>query len=390
MKYGIMDDSDLMNLYPQRLHSIHSEVSSSGSNDLSVLERDINQIPDKDNIDNLKNEIMHSLNVDQREQINFLKDEILFLREESRQKNKYIEMLYKDRSKKCDSTSTEEEDDIEHEDQINSETDLSSLMNSLIAKKVICATNNINVSEASHDTITNKYKYVTIRKEKNKNHNYNIQNHISNIREEKHRLFLQHIEKENNTNDTNACYDEFPTVGLTVEDDEEYESITDKRWPPNTTLITGDSILNNLEERRMNKQYPVKIRQFPGPDIQDMFHYISPLLQRMPQYIILHIGCNDAPNKNSNVIFNGIMQLKTYILSQLPKAQVIISCPVLRTDSAKAQLTLKRLRNNVMKGENIIIHDNIDNSCLGKAGLHLNAKGTGRLAMNFISLMRRL
>ena len=171
-------------------------------------------------------------------------------------------------------------------------------------------------------------------------------------------------------------------MGLTVEDDEEYESITDKRWPPNTTLTTGDSILNNLEERRMNKQ-------FPGADIQDMFHYISPLLQRMPQYIILHIGCNDAPNKNSNVIFNGIMQLKTYILSQLPKAQVIISCPVLRTDNAKAQLTLKRLRDNVMKGENIIIHDNIDNSCLGKAGLHLNAKGTGRLAMNFISLMRR-
>ena len=201
MKYGIMDDSDSMNLYPHRLHSIHSEFSSSGSNDLSVLERECDQAP--------------------QPQKNFLKDEFLFLREESRQKNKYIEMLYKDRSKKCDSTSTEEEDDIEHEDQINSETDLSSLMNSLITKKVICATNNINVSETSHDTITNKYKYVTIRKEKNKNHNYNIQNQISNIREEKHRLFLQHVQKENNTNDTNACYDEFPTAGLTVEGDEE-------------------------------------------------------------------------------------------------------------------------------------------------------------------------
>ena len=33
----------------------------------------------------------------------------------------------------------------------------------------------------------------------------------------------------------------------------------------------------------------------------------------------------------------------------------------------------------------IIIYDNIDNSCLGKAGLHLNARCTERLVMNFMS-----
>ena len=92
------------------------------------------------------------------------------------------------------------------------------------------------------------------------------------------------------------------------------------RWPPNTILITGDLILNNLEERRMNKKYPAKIRAFPGDDIHDMFHFISSLIQRRHQYIIQHIGCNDATNKNSNVIFNGIMELKPYILSQLPKS----------------------------------------------------------------------
>ena len=63
---------------------------------------------------------------------------------------------------------------------------------------------------------------------------------------------------------------------------------------------------------------------------------------------------------------------------------------MLRTDNAKASLTLERLRDRVMNGENIIVHNNIDNSCLGKAGLHVNAKGIGRLAMNFISLMRQL
>ena len=39
-------------------------------------------------------------------------------------------------------------------------------------------------------------------------------------------------------------------------------------------------------------------------------------------------------------------------------------------------------------GHDIIIHVNIDNSCLGgKAGLHLNARCTGRLVMNFMNRM---
>ena len=40
--------------------------------------------------------------------------------------------------------------------------------------------------------------------------------------------------------------------------------------------------------------------------------------------------------------------------------------------------------------KNIIRNDNIDGSCLSKGGLHLNDKGSGRLAMNFLSLIRRL
>ena len=84
------------------------------------------------------------------------------------------------------------------------------------------------------------------------------------------------------------------------------------------------------------------------------------------------------------------MKLKSYIMSKLPNSQVFISCPVLRTDNAKASLTLLGVRSKIMHlDENVIIHENIDNTCLGKAGLHLNAKGTGRLAMNFISLMRQ-
>ena len=56
---------------------------------------------------------------------NFLKDEIQFFCEEARQKNKYIEMLCKDRAKSLH---------MPNEDAQN-ETDLSSLMNTIRDQK---------------------------------------------------------------------------------------------------------------------------------------------------------------------------------------------------------------------------------------------------------------
>ena len=52
----------------------------------------------------------------------------------------------------------------------------------------------------------------------------------------------------------------------------------------------------------------------------------------------------------------------------------------------EANLTLRHFT-NTLKALNIdvIINDNVDVTCLGKAGLHLNPKGSGRL-----SQMRRL
>ena len=125
-----MDDSDFLNLYSEGvLNSVHSHLSPSRNNNLSELERDINPNPrETNNIESIRDELMQSLLVDQREQINFLKDEILFLREESRQKSKYIELLY--RSNKKDST-PEENQNTENENEINNETDLSLLVNSL-------------------------------------------------------------------------------------------------------------------------------------------------------------------------------------------------------------------------------------------------------------------
>ena len=160
-------------------------------------------------------------------------------------------------------------------------------------------------------------------------------------------------------------------------------------WPPNTTLITGSSILSGIEENRLGK-YNVKIRAFPGACVDDMYDYLLPLLKKKPTYMILHIGSNDSHRKTADEIATEIKNLKLFIEDMLPTVKIFLSCPVLRTDNLQANVTLRKL-DKILKGmPNIISNDNIDKTCLGKKGLHLNPKGSDRLVINYISLMRRL
>ena len=160
-------------------------------------------------------------------------------------------------------------------------------------------------------------------------------------------------------------------------------------WPVNTTLITGSSILSGVDENRLSN-YRAKVRVFPGACVSDMYHYLMPLLKKNPTNIILHIGSNDAPRKTADEIENEIMILKQFIVNNLPNVKVFVSCPTVRFDNARANAVLRDLNNRLKLLPDIIINDNIDNACIGKKGLHLNKKGSGRLAINYISLMRHL
>ena len=175
-------------------------------------------------------------------------------------------------------------------------------------------------------------------------------------------------------------------------DDNKFNRFTNniKVWPENTVLITGSSIINGIEENRLSKTRNVKVRSFSGAYVDDMYDYLLPLLKKKPSYIFLHIGSNDAPHKTGKDIFNEILGLKRFILFMLPTVTIYLSCPVLRLDDARANLALRHLNFEMKSLPNIIVNDKIDGSCLGKKGLHLNAKGSGRLAINFISLIRRL
>ena len=164
------------------------------------------------------------------------------------------------------------------------------------------------------------------------------------------------------------------------------------KWPKNTLLIASDSILNQMDEKRLSGTMNVKVRAFGGSSIEDMHSYITPLLRKEPDYILLHVGGNDcASQKTSDEIICDLLELKTFIESKLPNCVIIISTLTERIDKRQAGVISKNVNAKLkLLDIHLLNNDNIKQEHLGKKGLHLNKFGTCRIAMNIISLIKRL
>ena len=143
----------------------------------------------------------------------------------------------------------------------------------------------------------------------------------------------------------------------------------------------------------MSSDGSIKVRSFPGAVVNDFYNYLEPLMEKMPSKLIVHAATNDAMGKCANEILSDLMQLKDHIKRRFD-ITAIISCPTIRTDDRNANKVTADLcfqLNNL--GIPIICNKNISEDCLGKGGhhpgLHLNPKGSGKLALNFISYNRR-
>ena len=133
--------------------------------------------------------------------------------------------------------------------------------------------------------------------------------------------------------------------------------ITDVKWPTGTVAIVGDSIMLGIREELLKTdKHSVKVRFFRGGTIEDMEDNIKPILKREPDYIILHVGTNNATNSTARDILDKLLQLKSKILNARKSCKVIISQPTLRSDNGKAALTdnhlydlLEELRIDIVK-----------------------------------------
>ena len=87
--------------------------------------------------------------------------------------------------------------------------------------------------------------------------------------------------------------------------------VTDVKWPKGTVAIVGDSIMSEIKEELLKTdKHNVKVRFFRGGTIEDMEDNIKPILKREPDYIILHVGTNNATNSTARDILDKLLQLK--------------------------------------------------------------------------------
>ena len=158
-----------------------------------------------------------------------------------------------------------------------------------------------------------------------------------------------------------------------------------------TLLILSDSMLNQLQEKKLSKYVDVKIKCHGGCTVNCMYTHLESVLTLKPDFIILHVGTNDCANKTSDLVLKEIKALAEYIGMILPSAMIILSLPVVRTDSVKANTIATNFRKKA-KGLMYTLLDNsaINETHLGRWGLHLNIQGVKKMAINIISFTKQL
>ena len=132
--------------------------------------------------------------------------------------------------------------------------------------------------------------------------------------------------------------------------------------------------MNGIREERLFGKYGVvKVHNFPGATIEGMQHNLVPILERNPCRLILHVGTNNAESCTSREILDKLLKLKTFISEKCPQCQTIFSTPTIRSDKAKANLTVKQLTNHLLQLEiDVVYNRNIIDRCICRKGLHLN------------------
>ena len=159
-------------------------------------------------------------------------------------------------------------------------------------------------------------------------------------------------------------------------------------------IIAGDSTLKYLQSHKMSKNSQVKIATFPGCTTQDMKDHIKPLLRRNPDEIIIHVGTNSLRSSNTpRECAVELIDLADAVSSE-SSAMISISGLINRSDDEALACKVPDV-NKVLKecckqkNWGFVDHSNISiTSHLNRSGLHLNKKGTTRLAQNFINHLR--
>ena len=383
-----------LNSVPDQIDSFISSDTEPDATDFSYKNIKYQKIKDillkdmkKDMRDFMQNEIRQKINlysldehrtlIDKRIIAN-LRKEIHFLKTEIETKNEIIKNFIKNHSHRNENNYVLQDGQIWESDEHEYERSESDSIST-------CDTYAAYDTRISSDSNTNEINTVS----------RNIDEQVKAIREEKHKKYLQNTSRKSSsqenmfieTNEKNDRDNEQPndTHDNNEIKSEQNERDNQSRWPSGTCAIVGDSMVNGIDEKRLSQKYGnVKVFHFLGARIENLNHYIVPVIKNKPGYLILYVGTNDATTNSSRKMVDDLLMLKTNTSKQLPNCRIVLSKRTIRHDHGKANLTIRNVNKHLENLElESIDNDNINADHLGQKGLHLNPKGKGRLALNF-------
>ena len=314
--------------------------------------------------------------------------QIEFLKHQICEKDLIIRTLINKDVNVCESATITSNEfyELNYEKQYDESTDGESSFGGSIVSRTIHLSDD-NSDDDDDDFFREIYKEYELDKKQK------LDEQIKEIRQQKHNLF-EALNDENQNGDDTENNNNTPKFATNYHYNERENSNPDEIWPPNTILILGDSMINQMDQVRLSSstKKSVVIRSFGGAGVNEMYPKLENLLKKKPSTIILHVGTNDSTSKSPEVILENLLTLRHFIEAKIPGIKVIMSSPIIRVDNAKANVTVRKLVEKMkLSHTDCLINVNIGEDCLGVKGLHLNTKrGVGRFANNLITLIRKL
>ena len=326
---------------------------------------------------NVDREKERSCSMPGRIDVNFLYEEILFLREELKSKSKIIEILLQDlKSHKEDKTpSQNSRDKVVETENVNDDE-------FIIPKRT---TSNKGTSSPSNEFYSHN-KFDALYVDENDNYETEI-NECNNknitSRRKRKKLKAKHLKINKSVGNQSENLNERSTPNLI------------KQAPEKKVVsILGDSIMKEINGYQLSTDdQRVIVKSFPGATTNCMEHYVKPTLAHKPNIIVIHCGTNDLKKDVEPLsIATNIIRLIENANYQCPETQFLISSLIPRNDRYNQKAIdvnndLLRMCNERNIG--FIDHSNLDRRAhLNRSRIHPNRRGTKIIENNILSAIK--
>ena len=155
-------------------------------------------------------------------------------------------------------------------------------------------------------------------------------------------------------------------------------------------VITGDSMLNGINERGLSKHQKVKVKNFSGGTGKKIVEELDALVADKPDCLIVHAGTNDITNGINSL--NCAKKIIKKVKQISPNTKVVFLGLITRKDKKdldkKAVEVNSRLKNLSAQKIDFMDNTNINEEHVGNKKLHLNKRGNTVLANNLLKYLR--